>query len=71
MEVDAGKIVSREKIEDRVRDVMSEEDPDKRLAKARRLRSEVWDMLDPEDRKKLAGYGLGPGALKGPLRGID
>lgn len=42
----------------RVNEILDESDPKRRLALSRKLRVEVWDLLDHENLARLEGWGL-------------
>lgn len=64
------KTVDEDVLRRRVRDVLDETDPEQRLALSRRLRAEVWDLLDDVDRDKLRRKGIDPDRMPGPQRKV-
>ncbi|MEZ5715386.1 MAG: hypothetical protein R3D85_09555 [Paracoccaceae bacterium] len=54
----------------RVRAVLEETDPVRRVALSRRLRAEVWDLLGEAERDKLRGNGIDLDRMPGPLRQV-
>lgn len=48
--------------------VLGESDLERRIALARRLRADIWDMLGEDERGKLQEAGLDIGKLRGVLR---
>jgi hypothetical protein len=54
----------------RVDEILNESDPKRRLALARRLRVEIWNLLDREDRARLEQLGLGNGPNTSAVREV-
>ena len=63
--------MSDDVFEDRFDQAMAESDPEKRLAMARRLRAEVWDLISDADLERVKRTGLDVSNFRGAVRKID
>ncbi|MDU8929609.1 hypothetical protein RXV86_19640 [Alisedimentitalea sp. MJ-SS2] len=60
--------MSSDEVQRRIDTLLSETDQDKRRALSRRLRSEIWDMLDETDLERLRSKDVDLPRLRGGLR---
>lgn len=56
---------------ERVNEVLSETDPDRQIALARRLRAEIWGILGEDDLERIRESGIDVDAVNKALRRLE